>query len=159
MSDYRIVRSDELYHYGVLGMKWGVRKERDSSVGANKSSKVKKKEERKEAKRVKKEQRARKIAQALWETDVNNNWSDAYNSAADKINSRLNAFNNDKRWDKPSFQNRNSKLYKQYVKEYCDMWNDVYTKELDSRFGKSHIDDGKQWCDRVPMFMNPEDLY
>ena len=57
---------NELYHYGVLGMKWGVHKKRAStnSVGISKSAKLYKKGEYKEAKRRAKENKARRIKKA-----------------------------------------------------------------------------------------------
>lgn len=41
MSEYILVCDDELYHHGVKGMKWGVRKKRDASQVGYKSTSIK----------------------------------------------------------------------------------------------------------------------
>lgn len=126
-----IYDNSELRHYGVKGMKWGHRKYQnpDGSLTA------------KGKKRLLKNQKA-------WERDVRDNWTHAYNNAANAVNSKLDSFN--KKYENENLSDRNSEVTKRYVKEYCDMFNSLYVKELNSRFGESPVQNAKKHVANLP---------
>lgn len=128
-----------LTHHGIKGQKWGVRRYQNadgSLTPAGKKRQVK--------------------LQRKWEKNVNDNWHTAYNRAADKVNKKLNEFN--AKYEGISL-NDNPKVRKKYIKEYCDMWNSIYEKELVSTLGQPVIDDGRKWADRVFGFMDADEEY
>lgn len=78
--------NNEFYHYGVLGMRWGVHKAKEN----DQSYKNKVKEEKKKAKDVQK--KAKK-----WDKNVKRNYITIHNRAAERFNSQIDAFN--EKWE------------------------------------------------------------
>ena len=58
MSDYILTSNGELYHYGVLGMKWGVRRGNTAKAYEKASKKLAKLDAKVEKQRVKAEKKA-----------------------------------------------------------------------------------------------------
>ena len=59
--EYRIVRNDELYHHGVKGMRWGVRRQPQASVNGRRQRQMQMSPEDRQAQRRKRVKRAAAI--------------------------------------------------------------------------------------------------
>lgn len=136
-----------LRHYGVKGMKWGVRKQREPSrvarsihdssrkavesgsysktalkVGAaiNKSN-----AKRMSARQLKKKQKA-------YDKNVRKNWYKAYNNAANIANTKLIPEINSKYSPEDL---KDKKILEKYHAEYQRRFNEIYQMEFDKMFG------------------------
>lgn len=104
MANYK----DELYHFGVMGMRWGHRSSRSIE-------KQKKKALKKEVK-----------ADMKWEKKAHSSdtFVEVNNKASVRINSKLDAFN--KKWEGIDFTDaKNEKDYEKYVKSYGKLWDKI----------------------------------
>ena len=104
-----------LAHYGVKGMRWGVRRYQNPDGSLTKAGK---KRQQKQAKKYAKK--------------VTRNWIDIHNKAADANDPKVEALN--KKYKDVNFKT-DRQAYKRYVREYVDTWNNDLVSEVKNRFG------------------------
>ena len=115
-----MVEMDELYHHGIKGQKWGVRRYQNKDGTLTPAGK------KKYAKADKK-----------WEKNASSKdtWVKVYNRAADKMNDRktgISAYNK-------KFENidlgKNAKAYEKYLKGYGKLWNNWLSESANEIIG------------------------
>lgn len=122
---------DFIEHYGVPGMKWGVRKSRQELRGYGTSSN--------QSRRARKSEKKVAKAQKRYDRKLKKNWASAYNSAADYANQELIPKIN-KKYEKYDFSDLNTpskkRAYDRYINEYTDSFNKRYDEIVIEMFGK-----------------------
>lgn len=159
---------NELMHYGVMGMKWGVRRyqnpdgtltdEGKAHYGAGDGAFVKTslKTRKLEKKFGKESMQARQSRASDVERSYENNWWKSYNTASDEFNRRIDGIN--QKYKGLNFNDpTNRDEHIKYVKEVNEMWKDVYTDVLLTDYGRSAIDGGIEWVNNAVAMNQYED--
>lgn len=122
---------DVLAHFGVKGMKWGVRKARDTSGKPSKPEKMSKLTDDKGRHLTKSDEK--------WVNSSTNHGKGvaAYNKAARAMNDKhIDRINNKPAYKNADF-NKDSPLRRKYYKEYEDTFNKEFNSALKETFGDS----------------------
>lgn len=114
----RSVYDDYLAHFGIFGQKWGVRRFQNEDGTLT-------------------EEGRKRYGKEL-EQDLNKNWVNAYNEAANKFNVRINDVN--AKYKEANLNNPNpGEIELKYVKEAGKLWKSLYEESADKYFGNNPL--------------------
>lgn len=130
--------TNELYHYDVKGMKWGVRRYQNADGTLTSKGKAQKK----------------------WDKNTRRHWIEGYNKAADysnnnfidKLNEKYKDYDFSDRTDK-----KTQKVYKRYIEEYVNGFNSILEKSYREVLGDRPDDPGA--IRSLPFYNDADSLY